>query len=200
MLQQIGLPFTVVPSQVDENSQSSSGLSPARLVEQLALAKAREVANRAAGPDQVVIGADTVVVLDDVVLGKPTDADEARSMLRRLAGRSHEVYTGVALVDGTGRAVTDHVRTRVWMREFPAHWIEAYVATGEPMDKAGAYAVQGLGSIFIERIEGCYFNVVGLPLPALVRMLEDWGIDVPSLWSSRAHGRSATRPAGDWGP
>ncbi|HEY8449724.1 MAG TPA: Maf family protein [Bacillota bacterium] len=190
LLEQLGLEFTVYPSDVDETSPEFVDLPPAQLVERLALAKASAVARRyahqtdpSASPRPLVIGADTVVVLEDEILGKPVDADHARRMLNQLAGRMHTVYTGIALIDvAAGRTAVTHRATRVWLRPLPASWIDAYVATGEPLDKAGAYAVQGLGAAFVERIEGCYFNVVGLPLAALVELLEAWGIQLPLLW------------------
>jgi septum formation protein len=128
-----------------------------------------------------VLGADTTVVIDGEMLGKPADAADARRMLERLSGRQHEVVTGICLKRGA-EAVRDFAATKVWFALMSAREIEEYVASGEPMDKAGAYAIQGLASKFIERIDGCYFNVVGLPV-ALVRK---------SLWiftTSRSYNR-----------
>ena len=159
--------------------------SPDALVTTLAAAKAREVAGRPETPEDAwVLAADTVVVLDGQVLGKPADAAEARAMLARLAGRTHRVHTGVALTRARdGLLVADVEVSAVTMAPLDAATIARYVATGEPLDKAGAYAVQGLGSIFVERIEGCYFNVVGLPLARTARLLRAFGLDVPALWS-----------------
>jgi nucleoside triphosphate pyrophosphatase len=141
----------------------------------LALAKARAVASRA--PDAVVLGADTIVVVDGEVLGKPGGAAEAMRMLDRLRGRRHEVLTGVAVVrapaGGERMAV---VRTEVTMREYSDAEIEAYVASGEPLDKAGAYAVQAAGGRLVARVDGCYTNVVGLPLTTTRRLLESMGV------------------------
>jgi septum formation protein len=112
----------------------------------------------------VVLGADTVVVLDQHILEKPQDAEDAARMLRMLSGRAHTVVTGIALVRQDAEPVVKHAETRVCFGEMTEDDVQAYVASGEPMDKAGAYAIQGLASKYIERIEGCYFNVVGLPI------------------------------------
>jgi septum formation protein len=145
----------------------------------LALAKARDVADRVA-PPAVVLGADTVVVLDGRPLGKPASVDDARAMLTALAGRAHEVVTGVAVVEaGTGRARTATVSTRVVMRPYAPAEIAAYLATDEPWDKAGAYAVQGEGARLVARVDGCYTNVVGLPIRTTARLLGELGLTVP---------------------
>lgn len=152
-------------------------MHPCELVETLAARKARAVA--ALLDDGIVIGADTVVVSGGQVLGKPADAGDAVEMLRRLQGRSHEVYTGVALVDaGGGKVLIDHSRTRVYFKPLGDPEIFKYVSTGEPLDKAGAYAVQGLAAMFVSRLEGCYTNVVGLPLARLSDMLGELGYNV----------------------
>ena len=122
--------------------------------------------------DRLVLGADTVVVVDGEVLGKPRDADEATSMLRRLSGRTHQVLTGVAVLGGGGRR-TAVATTRVTLIDLDDRAIGIYVATGEPMDKAGAYAAQGIASRFVDRIEGSYTNVVGLPLPVVERLIKE---------------------------
>jgi len=127
-----------------------------------------------AGDDEIVLGADTTVVIDGEMLGKPADAADARRMLAALAGHTHEVLTGVALRRGE-TLVRDWATTRVRFAPMSASEIDSYVASGEPMDKAGAYAIQGLASKFIERIEGCYFNVVGLPVALVYRLLR--GLD-----------------------
>ena len=127
-------------------------------------------------PPTIVIGADTMVVVDDRILGKPADAADAKAMLRLLSGRSHTVCTGVCLLGPHPRDErTDSVATEVWMKPLTASDIETYVASGEPMDKAGSYAIQGLGARFVERISGCYYNVVGLPLARLTAMLSEAG-------------------------
>ncbi len=183
MLAQIGLDFTVVESRVDEGAilrrsgEGREGRDPRALTVALSLAKAREVAGRV--ERGLVIGADTVVVLEGDILGKPRDAVHAAEMLGRLQGRWHTVVTGVAVVEvGTGRERTGAEATRVLMRPLEPDAIAAYVASGEPLDKAGAYAIQGLGAALVMRIEGCFYNVVGLPLAALVSMLKEFGVDV----------------------
>jgi septum formation protein len=166
--------FTVLPSEVDEI------LVPGPLtdaVARLALAKARAVAARVG--TGIVLGADTVVAIDGDALGKPAGPDEARAMLRRLRGRAHEVITGVAVVDaGTGRAERTAVTSRVRMGDYGEREIEAYVATGEPLDKAGAYAIQGAGGALVAGYEGSYSNVVGLPLEETARLLAAFGVAV----------------------
>jgi septum formation protein len=160
-------------------------LAPGPLVDavaRLALDKARAVAAglgpAGAGPT-VVLGADTVVTIDGQVLGKPADPEDARGMLRRLAGREHEVITGVAVLDaGSGRAQTTAVVSRVRMTGYGEADIEAYVATGEPLDKAGAYAIQGAGGRLVAGLEGSFSNVVGLPLAATARLLAAFGVPV----------------------
>jgi septum formation protein len=143
----------------------------------LAQAKAEEVATRLR--QGLVIGADTLVVCDGVAYGKPRSPDEARATLRHLAGRSHRVITGVAVVDGkAGRSEVAAAVTQVHMRAFDAAEASSYVATGEPLDKAGAYAIQGRGALLIEAIEGDYSNVVGLPLPTLATLLRRFNVDV----------------------
>jgi septum formation protein len=177
LLTQIGLPFRVEPSGVSEEKAGRPG-DPASFVEQAAFAKAEEVAARVG--DGLVLGADTVVVIGGEALGKPATTAEAREMLARLSNATHEVYTGLALVlVGGGNAVrrrVGHEMTRVTFRALTPDDIEGYVATGEPMDKAGAYGIQGRGAALVERIEGCYFNVVGLPLARLVEMLREFGV------------------------
>jgi septum formation protein len=127
----------------------------------------------------VVLGADTIVVIEGAVLGKPAGPDEARAMLRRLRGRQHEVITGVAVVEArTGRAETVAVVSRVRMADYDEAAIEAYVATGEPLDKAGAYAIQGAGGALVAGLEGSFSNVVGLPLAETARLLAAFGVPV----------------------
>ncbi len=140
----------------------------------MALAKARAVAREVTEPS-LILGADTEVVLDGRLLGKPGDAADAGRMLKALRGRVHEVITGVALVEApAGREETAVVTTRVKMAGYSDAEIEAYVATGEPLDKAGAYAVQGLGARLVAEVDGCFTNVVGLPVTTTRRLLERW--------------------------
>lgn len=174
LLRQIGLKFQVEASGADENVPEGS--SARELAEKLAVDKARLVAShRDSG---LVIGADTVVVLDGRALGKPVDDAEAAEMLRSLSGREHQVITGVAVVDASsGQTRSDAVVTGVTFAPLSEDVIGRYVATGEPMDKAGAYGIQGFAALLIERIDGCYFNVVGLPLRRLAELLAEFGYD-----------------------
>lgn len=180
LLEWSGLDFRVVPGQVDE--QPLPGEPPAAMAARLAAAKARTIL--AAG--EWVLAADTTVALDGRALGKPADAAEARWMLQAMRGRSHQVHTGLALWDpATGRLALRVTTTRVWMRNYTDEEIAAYVATGDPLDKAGAYAVQHGGFHPVARLEGCYANVVGLPLCTLRTLWQAWGaawkIDLPAL-------------------
>jgi len=146
----------------------------------LALAKARVVALEVAPTPALVLGADTEVVLDGRLLGKPRDAAHAVEMLELLRGRMHEVITGLAVVEAvTGREEAEAVTSRVRMGDYSAAEIEAYVATGEPFDKAGGYAVQGAGGRLVHEVEGCFTNVVGLPVEATRRLLARWGLQSP---------------------
>jgi septum formation protein len=164
----------VQPSQVAEVHPPGPA---AAAVAAVALDKARAVAREWTGGPAVVLGADTEVVLDGRYLGKPRDAADAARMLRELSGRTHEVVTGLALVDArSGREETLAVTTRVTMIDAGAEEIAAYVATGEPLDKAGAYAVQGLGARLVARVDGCFTNVVGLPVETTRRLLKRWGL------------------------
>ena len=166
--------FEVVPSDVDET------LDPVPLADAvagLALRKARVVAG--SRPSAVVLGADTIVVIDGRALGKPADPDDARAMLRTLRARTHEVMTGVAVVDGaTGRFAVDTVISRVTMTAYDDAAIDAYVASREPLDKAGAYAIQGAGGALVAGHEGSRSNVVGLPLAATAALLQRFGVTV----------------------
>jgi septum formation protein len=149
----------------------------AAAVAAVALDKARAVAREWSGGPAVVLGADTEVVLDGRYLGKPRDAADAARMLRELSGRTHEVVTGLALVDlPSGREETLAVTTRVTMIDAGVEEIAAYVATGEALDKAGAYAIQGQGARLVARVDGCFTNVVGLPVETTRRLLKRWGL------------------------
>jgi nucleoside triphosphate pyrophosphatase len=168
--------FRVVPSGIDEVLE---GVPTEATVAALALAKARAVAGRVG--EGIVLGADTVVVIDGDALGKPADAEQARAMLRRLRGRTHDVITGVAVVDAaSGRSETTAVVTRVLMAAVSDARLEAYVAGGEPLDKAGGYAIQGEGAALVAGIVGSYSNVVGLPLAATATLLAAFGVTVTS--------------------
>jgi septum formation protein len=173
ILASAGLPFSVLSSAVDESPYP--GEAPAALVQRLADAKADLVTARAVGP-AIVLAADTVVVLDDKILGKPRSIEDARHMLRQLSGRTHSVLTGVAMIrlpDGERRQFIES--TLVHFRPITDEELSSYLATKEPYDKAGAYAIQGLAGRYIPRIEGCYFNVVGLPLSRVLTELQTLG-------------------------
>jgi septum formation protein len=176
-LEQLGLAFTVTPAELDE--RVLPGELPAAYVERLAREKAQAVAGR--HPGARVLAADTTVVLEDEILGKPADAAEALSMLRGLCGRTHRVLTGVALAGEALRARV--VETRVVFREASEAELSWYVATGEPLDKAGAYGLQGIGGFLVRRIEGSHSNVIGLPLAETLELLAAEGIALP--WSGR---------------
>ena len=166
LLSAAGFSFTVRARPVEE--VLASGETPRNYVKRLARSKAEAAFE---GGGEIVLGADTVVVLADRVLEKPVDEGDARSMLGALSGRVHTVFTGICLRH-SGGAVVDSESTLVRFVTLDAGEIEEYVKTGEPMDKAGAYGIQGLGSKFVDRIEGCYFNVMGLPLALLYRRLK----------------------------
>ena len=174
LLSQIGLTFDVHPSDVVESSLDIRSDNPAvEVTQKLALLKAATVAQHF--DEAIIIGADTLVSLDGELLGKPTDDKNAFEMLTHLNDTSHEVVTGVALVDaGTGREVVWAETTQVYFRELRNDEIATYIASGEASDKAGAYGIQGRGAAFVRRIEGCYFNVVGLPLASFVEHLSNF--------------------------
>jgi septum formation protein len=176
VLRDAGIPFETIAVNVDETRLA--GESAEKMVRRLAEAKARAAAARVAEP-AIVIGADTVVVLGEEVLGKPASAADARAMLARLSGKTHAVMTGLAVIRLPDRATRIETEsTRVTFAPLMAQEIEDYLASGEPMDKAGAYAIQGRGGRFVTSIDGCYFNVVGLPLARLYRILKELGWNV----------------------
>lgn len=173
ILRGANIPFTVLSSAVDETPLP--GETASDLVRRLAAAKAELVAARAVGP-AIVIAADTVVALEGAILGKPRTSEDARQMLEKLSGRTHSVVTGVALIrlpDVERREFIE--QTQVHFTSLSNEEIVQYLSSGEPFDKAGSYAIQGIGGRFIPRIDGCYFNVVGLPLARLYRELEMLG-------------------------
>ena len=174
LLERIGITgFTVAAPNVDESVDP--GLAPADIVEQLSLRKARAAAQNF-DPDTLILAADTVVALDGAVLGKPRDEDDAFAMLSALSGREHRVFTGVTVLRGD-RVVTRHEETFVTFRELSRPDILGYIATGEPMDKAGAYGIQGVGALLVSGIRGDYSNVMGLPVFLLGQILRDFGLD-----------------------
>jgi septum formation protein len=166
ILRQAGIAFTVRVAPIDESPRD--GERPEAYVQRLAAEKAMAVE---CGPGETVLGADTTVVIDGQMLAKPVDEADARRMLGLLSGRRHEVLTGIAVRRG-GEVTRDWATTEVWFAAMTEREIEEYVASGEPMDKAGGYAIQGLASKYIEKIEGCYFNVVGLPVALVHRHLK----------------------------
>ena len=174
LLERMGLTqFEIRPARGEETA--SPDLTPARLVEELSRQKAAETA-LTAGADDIIIAADTVVAADSRVLGKPHTPEEAAEMLRFLSGRIHTVYTGVTVRQGE-RVLTLHEATDVVFRPLTEREIAAYVATGEPMDKAGAYGIQGRGCVLVEGIRGDYYNVMGLPVCRLALMLREFGVE-----------------------
>ena len=175
LLKQIGLVFRIIPSEAAEDKIEAT--LPEQYVQKCALAKAVMIRQQV-NPGDIVIGADTVVVLDGVIYGKPRDTADAKRMLANLAGRTHSVWSGLAVLSSSGQ-ITRAVETRVTLTPLSSLQIERYIASGEPMDKAGAYAVQGLGATFVERVDGCYYNVVGLPLQTLAQILATLGVVLP---------------------
>lgn len=172
ILRQIGIDFEQIVSNIGD--EQSDVTDPGGHVLALSRRKAEDVAQGTT--EGLVLGADTVVVLDGCFLGKPGDRDTAKKMLRRLSGRQHSVFTGLTLIDlQAGRELGEYEETQVWMRSLSEEEIEEYVATGEPLGKAGGYAIQGLGATLVEMIEGCYYNVVGLPIVRLLKMLRQMG-------------------------
>jgi septum formation protein len=170
LLQRLGLDFEIVPAEIDESYVDHE--MPAVHAERLAREKAFAISHRR--PDALVVGSDTIVVLGSDVLGKPRDAEEAVEMLVRVAGREHQVFTGVAVARG-GRVESDLERVTVRFRNVDRRACEEYVATGEPMDKAGAYGIQGFGSALVEEIHGDYFAVMGLPVVRTLDLIGRFG-------------------------
>jgi len=173
LLEQIGLSFTVVHSGFDEEAVNSTA-TPREHARLLALGKARDVAARFDG-DYIVIGADTIVVLDGEILNKPKSPEQASEMLNKLSGRTHTVFTGIALIDCAARKeITDVQATEVTFRRLGQSEIDEYIAGGSPMDKAGSYGIQDdYGAVFVSRIVGCYYNIVGLPLEMVFSKLKE---------------------------
>ncbi len=164
--------FKIIPAVGEELVKPE--LTPAEIVCELSLEKAAEVSRLCEASD-LIIAADTIVALDGGIMGKPSSKEDAFRMLSKLSGRAHEVFTGVTVMQGK-EAFTEYERTSVRFRELTEREIFAYIETGEPMDKAGAYGAQGIGSLFVEGIEGDFFNVMGLPLCRLSKMLEKLGV------------------------
>lgn len=188
LLKQIGLEFTVEPSNYEQSINSKAepcdyqeninfSSEPHELARSLSREKARLVAQN--HENALVIAADTFILFKGKIIGKPATEIEARGMLQRINGEQHSVITGLTIIDtGSNKTVSKSVETKVYIRKLTSDEIDAYVKTGEPLDKAGAYAIQGLGSVIVERIEGDYFNVVGLPLSTLADSLKEFGVHI----------------------
>ena len=173
LLEQAGLSFSVIPSNIDETSVPIS--PPETYVQVMAVAKANYVSGR--HPEKWVIGADTIVLIDGTILGKPGSKDEARTMLKRLSGQTHLVLTGYAICCKTrNRKFSETVKTEVLFKNLTDEEIEWYIHTAEPFDKAGAYAIQGLGTFLVKSINGSYTNVVGLPVCEVIEFLIKEGV------------------------
>ena len=178
ILGQLNLNFEVIPSDFEE---APVDMKPHDLVEHYAYMKAMDVFSKVRatiGSETYIIGSDTIVY-SQKVMGKPKSKAEAFEMLSELSGKEHQVMSGLCIIQAhTGKSITLHESTRVWMRELKEREINNYIASHEPMDKAGAYAIQGIGSLFVEKIEGCYFNVVGLPVNKLYKIMSQFGVDL----------------------
>lgn len=179
LLERMGISeFEVIPAKAEESALLTRTLTPDQLVEELSRRKCAEVS--AAHPDALVIAADTMVAVNNRVLGKPHSEKDAARMLAALSGRLHMVYTGVTVAQGV-KSITEHEMTFVRFCTLSQADIIRYIATGEPMDKAGAYGIQGYGSVLVEGISGDYYNVMGLPVCRLARLLAGFGVDVLAL-------------------
>lgn len=178
LLEEEGFGFVRVEADVSE--ELSQGVLPESAVKELALRKAqaglRVWLNDGGSSEDIILGADTIVVLGDRILGKPRDEKEAEEMLTALSGQAHEVYTGVALVNGAGKQECGAVQTLVFFRQLTPEEIGQYIATGEPMDKAGAYGIQGQGGCLVKKYEGSLSNVIGLPMEYVKERLNVWGM------------------------
>lgn len=175
LLKQIGLEFEVDPSDYEEDM--SLKMNPKELVEFLSLGKAKDVAGR--HKDSIIISADTIVAVDDEIFGKPKTPERAKYMLQKLSDRAHSVITGFTIIDTeTDKQISKSVETKVYFKNIPEEEIDAYIASGEPLDKGGSYAIQGIAALFVEKIEGDYFNIVGLPILALFTELKNFGVKI----------------------
>ena len=174
LLKTMGLEFEIIPSQVEENIEDE--IFSVELIENLAFEKAQDVAGKINFPS-IVIGSDTVVVINNKILGKPKDKDDASNMLKMLSGNTHQVISAIAVIDTeTGKALKDSVISDVTFKQLSDEEINAYIESGEPMDKAGAYAIQGLAGMFVKSINGCYSNIVGISVFRLAEMLKEFGV------------------------
>ncbi|NOY79144.1 MAG: septum formation inhibitor Maf [Calditrichaeota bacterium] len=175
LLRQVGFAFTIIPANVDETLKP--GLSPEIQAQELAFRKASQVARQV--PDGFIVSADTLVVLDSKILGKPGSEEEAKKMLGFLSGRTHDVFTGFTIIaNPEGKVITDVERTEVTFRQLEAWEIDRYIKCDQPLDKAGAYGIQDRGALFVESINGCYYNVVGFPLAKFYNHLKSLLIEL----------------------
>ncbi len=175
LLEKIGLIFEVEPSKYEEDLPF--GLEPHEHARKISLEKAKSIASKR--KNSIVIAADTFIVFSGQILGKPHTEKYAREMLKAISGKYHSVITGFSIIDtGNNQTLSESVETKVYIRKLTLAEIDAYVKSGEPLDKAGAYAIQGLGSVFVEKIDGDYYNVMGLPLSALTEALKGFGINI----------------------
>lgn len=178
ILSQLNIRFKVVPSNFEE---TLINMEPLELVEHFAYMKALDVFEKLKGnlpEDTYILGSDTIVYCDSI-MGKPKSDEDAYQMLKTLSNKEHQVISGLSIIQGnTGKAITMHELTKVWIRELEDREILEYIASGEPLDKAGAYAIQGIGSLFVEKIQGCYFNVVGLPVNKLFKIMKEFGVNL----------------------
>lgn len=177
VLEQIGLKFTVQVSDFDEASITFK--TPVEMVEKLSLEKAKIIAKR--NPDAVIIGADTTIVCKGEIIGKPKSIKDAVRILKLLSGNIHTVITGFTIISGN-KSITKHVTSKVKFKKLSEAEIKAYVATGEPMDKAGGYGIQDKAGVLIESVNGDYFNVVGLPIAVVSEVLKDFGVEIIKNW------------------
>ena len=175
LLERIGLKFEVEPSNYEEEMHSE--LEPHELAQKISLEKAKVVASK--HKNAIVIAADTFIVFGGKILGKPHTENEARKMLKTINGKPHSVITGFSIIDtAKNKTLSKSVETKIYIRKLTTAEIDAYVKSKEPLDKAGAYAIQGLGAVIVERIDGDYFNVMGLPLSALMEALKEFGVNI----------------------
>jgi septum formation protein len=175
LLEQIGLKFEIYPSNYEEDM--TLNMEPIKLAEFLSLGKAKDVAQKQ--KSSIIISADTIVAVDGEVFGKPKTPERAKYMLQKLSGRAHSVITGFTIIDAEiNRQISKSVETKVYFKNLSEKEIDAYIATGEPLDKGGGYAIQGLAALFVEKIEGDYFNIVGLPILALTIELKNFGVNI----------------------
>jgi septum formation protein len=176
LLESMGLKFDIIPSQIEEIIDDKNFST--ELIENLAEEKAADVAKNTDFP-AIIIGSDTVVVINNNVLGKPKDEKDAFNMLKMLSGKTHQVISGIAIIDTeSNKTIKDSVTSNVTFKELSEKEINAYIATKEPMDKAGAYAIQGLAGMFVKEIKGCYSNIVGISVFKLAEMLNELGVEI----------------------